>query len=120
MHNQTLRSFQQNVLVAALMLGLGVAPDASATRHAVTVCSDKLVTPSCLNPDDSTLRKAYFCAHDNDSIDLTDLKACTITLTAPLTGYADNVTLIGPGRSDLIITGSSARRVIVHNGTGTL
>lgn len=91
-----------------------------SANHLVTTCTDAFVTPQCSTPDDGTLRKAYFCAKDGDSIDLTNLRPCTITLTAPLTDSAQDLTLLGPGRGVVAIRGQNKNRVLVHNGSGTL
>src|SRR3569833_3123231 len=123
MHRPSTRNrflLRENTLAAAMLLGLGLAEDASAARHAVTLCSDKAVTPQCNTGDDGTLRKAFFCAHDGDSIDMSSLRSCTITLAAPLTDGAQNLTLIGPGRQNLTLDGHQKWRVLVHNGSGTL
>lgn len=82
-----------------------------------------VVVQNCNDSGPGSLREAYFDAIDGDVIDLTQLACSTITLTngaltdSPLTA---NVTLNGPGKNTLTISGSHASRVLRHNGSGYL
>lgn len=106
--------------VALILVGLDV-PDAScAVTHVVTSCSEPLVEPSCQQPDDGTLRHAFFCAGNTDTIDLTGLQCSVITLDRALTDGAPYLTLKGPGKDLLRIDGAGKGRVLVHNGSGVL
>jgi hypothetical protein len=88
----------------------------AATVHPVTTCADAPTLPTCNGIEDGTLRKAYFCAQDNDVIDLSALQCSKITLSAPLTGAPAHVTLYGPGKDKLSIDGAGKFRVLVHSG----
>jgi hypothetical protein len=89
----------------------------ATTVHPVTTCADAPVLPTCNGIEDGTLRKAYFCAQDNDVIDLSALQCSKITVSAPLTGAPAHVTLYGPGKDKLSIDGAGKFRVLVHSGT---
>jgi hypothetical protein len=112
------RSLRLRPLAACLMLASGAAT-AGAT-HVVTTCADSLVFPVCDGQDDGTLRRSFFCAQNNDTIDLTQLQCSVITLNGALTDGAAYVTLKGPGSDLLKIDGASKGRVLVHNGNGEL
>ena len=97
---------------------LALAFDAHATTvHPVTTCADAPVLPVCNGIEDGTLRKAYFCAQDNDVVDLSALQCSKITLSAPLTGTPAHISLYGPGKDKLSIDGAGKFRVLVHSGT---
>jgi hypothetical protein len=87
-----------------------------ALAHVVNTCDDAPVLPICDGKDDGTLRKAYFCAQNNDTIDLTQLTCSKITLSAPLTSSPVTLSLYGPGKDKLAIDGAGQFRVLVHNG----
>jgi len=94
-----------------------LAPSATlAITHVITTCDDAPVQPTCDGIDDGTLRKAYGCALNNDTIDLTQLACSKITLSAPLTSGPVTLTLVGPGQDKLTIDGAGKFRVLVHNG----
>lgn len=117
------RSLRLRPLVACLMLasGAGVSPAATAgVTHLVTTCTDSLVFPACDGQDDGTLRRSYFCAQNDDTIDLSQLQCSVITLGGALTDGAAYVTLQGPGSDLLKIDGANKGRVLVHNGSGEL
>ncbi|HET7062706.1 MAG TPA: choice-of-anchor Q domain-containing protein [Rudaea sp.] len=86
----------------------------------MTTCADSLVFPACDGQDDGTLRRSYFCAQNDDTIDLTQLQCSVITLSGALTDGAAYVTLQGPGSDQLKVDGANKGRVLVHNGNGEL
>jgi hypothetical protein len=109
---------------AAHVAGLAAAVPGPATTlgvtHLVTTCADQLV-PTCDGVDDGTLRKAFSCAGNGDTIDLTQLKCSAISLSSALTDSgAAYVTLQGPGRDLLAIDAGGTGRALVHNGKGAL
>jgi hypothetical protein len=107
---------------AALFAATTAMHATASSVHVITTCNDALVTPQCDGIEDGTLRKAYFCAQNNDTIDLTNLQCSTVTLSAPLTTSADNLSIEGPGKDLLAINGAGKFRVFVHTGSnsGTL
>jgi len=109
---------------AAQLAGVTPAALAPATTlgvtHLVTTCDDQLV-PACDGVEDGTLRKAFFCAGNGDTIDLTQLKCSVISLSSALTDSgAPYVTLKGPGKDLLAIDAGGKGRALVHNGNGAL
>ena len=105
---------------AAHFGGAGPATTLAVT-HMVTTCNEPMVPPTCDGIDDGTLRKAYFCSGNNDTIDLTQLACSVITLNGTLTdGGGSYLTLKGPGKDLLRIDGGGKGRVLVHNGSGAL
>lgn len=94
---------------------LRVAPSAVKT-HFVTTCDDTLVLPTCDGIDDGTLRKAFACAGNNDTIDLSQLQCSKITLGAALVSPAVSLTLVGPATGTLTLDAGGQSRVLVHNG----
>jgi len=89
--------------------------------HVVNTCADSVVPITCDGIDDGTLRKAYSCALNGDTIDLTQLQCSVISLDAALTdGFAPYVTLQGPGKDLLAIDAGGKGRALVHNGNGAL
>jgi hypothetical protein len=111
---------------AAHFTGFAAAAPGPATTlgvtHLVTICEDQIVPFVCDGVEDGTLRKAYSCAHNGDTVDLTQLKCSTISLSAALTDDlgARYVTLKGPGKDVLAIDAGGKGRALVHNGNGTL
>ena len=91
----------------------------AAATHLVTTCNDQNPVTPCSAGDDGTLRHAYSCAADGDTIDLTQLQCSKITLSDVLFNLTGNITLDGPGREKLTIEAASRRRVISHGGSGT-
>ena len=94
-------------LAAALALNLCIVPAvalADGIVHVVTTCDDALVLPDCNAADDGTLRHAFACVQNGDSIDLTNLQCSTITLSAPLTSGPVGFTINGPGPDSLTIS----------------
>ena len=85
----------------------------------VTTCNDQVPLTPCSAGDDGTLRHAYSCAADGDTIDLSQVQCSKITLSDVLFNLVGNITLNGPGRENLTIEAASRRRVIAHGGNGT-
>lgn len=106
-----IRGWRLRPLAACLALAFDAH---AATSHLVTTCADSDVPPTCDGVEDGTLRKAYSCAQDFDTIDLTTLQCSTITLSAPLTGGSAHLSLYGPGKDALSIDGAGKFRVMVH------
>ena len=104
--------------VALILCTTSPAAMAAAT-HLVTTCNDQIAVTPCSAGDDGTLRHAYSCAADGDTIDLTQLQCSKITLSNVLFNLIGNITLSGPGREKLTIEAASKRRVISHGGNGT-
>lgn len=83
--------------------------------------SPKVPVTTC---DETSLRNAIAGAMDGDTIDLTALTACQITLTTgSILVNVDNLALNGPGADQLTIDGGyynySYNRVFTHTGGGT-
>jgi len=114
MHLPRIRGLRLCPLAACLALAFDAN---AATVHPVTTCADAPVLPVCNGIEDGTLRKAYFCAQDNDVVDLSALQCSKITLTAALTGAPAHISLYGPGKDKLSIDGAGKFRVLVHSGT---
>ena len=112
----------------AVVHAAGVAPAAlgpattQGVTHFVTTCDDQIVPFVCDGVEDGTLRKAYSCAHNGDTVDLTQLKCSVISLSGALTDDlgAPYVTLKGPGKDLLAIDAGGKGRALVHNGNGAL
>ena len=86
----------------------GVAPGKrAATTINVSICAES---------GPGSLRDALASAVDGDTIDLTDLRNCTITLESGALTTSAAVTLRGPGEADLIIDGANADRVLYGLG----
>jgi len=79
----------------------------SATRIDVSICAES---------GPGSLRDALASAVDGDTIDLTDLRNCTITLESGALTTSAAVTILGPGEADLIIDGASSDRVLYGLG----
>jgi hypothetical protein len=94
--------------------------------HAAPIAPDR--TPALIsvaNCDDSgpgSLRDAFTNAVSGDVIDLTSLGCSSITLSSgALTTSVDDLTINGPGASDLAIDGGNSDRVMAHTSYyGTL
>jgi hypothetical protein len=84
---------------------------APAKRTATTV-----VVSICAESGPGSLRDALASAVDGDTIDLTDLGNCTITLASGALATSAAVTILGPGEADLVIDGASADRVLCALG----
>lgn len=95
--------------LAACTALLFAATGHAATTHLVTRCDD---TPALCTGDDGTLRQAWECSGDGDTIDLRQLQCSRITLTGPLQHVHTNVTLLGPGRDKLTLDGGGQSQII--------
>lgn len=97
--------------------GLGhLLPQATRADIPVTNCNDS---------GPGSLRNAIATAASGDRVDARTLGCGTITLTSgQLQVFANNLTIIGPGRDALVVRNGVApgpsSRVIHHTGTGTL
>ena len=81
----------------------------SGAKVAVTAC------------DEAALRSAIAGVGDGDTVDLTDLRNCTITLTdGALHVAVDNLTLSGPSDNSLVLDGGNIDSVLYHSGYGEL
>jgi hypothetical protein len=92
-----------------------LAPQASASSRA---------GPSVTNCNDSgagSLRAAVSSAQSGDTVDLSKLRCSTITLTGgAITTALDDLTIVGRSKSNVVIDGNLADRVLEHSGSGTL
>jgi hypothetical protein len=105
------------MLAASIALAFaGSFSNALATTHVVTQCADSTAVPVCNGIDDGTLRQAFACAQQDDSVDLSQLQCSKITLAAPLTSGPVSLSLEGPGRDQLTIEAGGSFRTLVHNG----
>lgn len=83
------------------------------------------ITTPVTNCDDDgsagSLRSVVGAAADGDTIDLSALTCSTITLTqGAIAAGVDNITLVGPADSTLVIDGNQNDYVVQHTGTGTI
>ncbi|HET7064430.1 MAG TPA: choice-of-anchor Q domain-containing protein, partial [Rudaea sp.] len=108
--------FPLRPLAAAFALAQMASTALAGVTHVVTTCDDAPVLPTCNGIDDGTLRQAFNCAQDGDTVDLTQLQCSTITLSAPLTSGPVGLTLSGPGAQYLTITANNQFRPLAHNG----
>jgi hypothetical protein len=107
---------------------IGDALPASRTRLQGGITSKALshtgATISVNNCNDNgagSLRAAVASAHSGDTVDLGKLRCATITLTSgAITTALDDLTITGPGKSNVVIDGNSSDRVLNHDGSGTL
>jgi len=117
------RSMRQRPLAACVTLALAAAGLClQAEVRAATV-----PVTSCDDDGPGTLRQVILAAEDGDTLDLTGLTCGTIELAslidisvialpkAPLL----NVTVQGPGRDKLTISGADATAILRHGGNGT-
>jgi hypothetical protein len=102
-------------VVGCVIPAVGIA----ATVHVVTSCVDQNVLVNCQQGDDGTLRHAYQCAGDGDTVDLSQLTCSTVSLAGPLNGAVGNVTVNGPGRDRLIIDARGRFRALSHSGSSS-
>ena len=70
----------------------------------------------CAESGPGSLRDALASAVDGDTIDLTDLRNCTITLESGALTTSAAVTIRGPGEADLVIDGANSDRVLYGLG----
>ncbi len=108
-------------LAAALGLGSLVTP-AIAANIVVHACSDADIFIGGGGPIPIILfglRSSVTYANSGDTIDMTGLTACTITLTngeIPIT--VNDLTIKGPPGHPVTINGGAASRIFNHSGTG--
>ncbi len=104
-------------LAAALGVG-GLTSPAIGANLVVQACSDDNV----FHPPQLFLyglRSRVGIAKDGDTIDMTELSNCTITLTdGAIPVPVNNLDFIGPNDKSLTIDGHSSDRVFNHTGTG--
>jgi hypothetical protein len=113
--NSKIRSLRLDPLMACLALAPWAGATAAVT-HVVDQCSDSAAPFVCDGNDDGTLRKAFSCAGNDDTIDLSQLQCSTITLGAALVSPVVSLTLVGPASGTLTLDGNGQSRVLVHNG----
>jgi hypothetical protein len=89
---------------------------AAPVTHIVTTCDDTGVAPTCDGQDDGTLRKAFSCAGNGDTIDLSQLRCSRITLATALVSGPGDLILRGPADATLTLDGDGRSRVLVHEG----
>jgi hypothetical protein len=101
-------------LAAALLMPAGHASVRPAERGSLQV-------GNCDDAGPGRPRGTVAAAASGDTVDLSGLSCGTITLSsgAIVVGAAD-LTLTGPGRQQLTISGGDTDRVFDHAGTGTL
>jgi hypothetical protein len=107
----------------AALFAVAAQPALATTWH-VNACSDGYAGD--VNTHIGSLRFAAVNAAGNDTIDLSSLQSCTISLTTGAVVLKQkNITLAGPGKDLLTIqqgfdVGAKIDRIIDHEGTGTL
>jgi hypothetical protein len=82
--------------------------------HLVTTCNDPDISPLCDGHDDGTLRKAFTCAGNGDTIDLRQLQCSKITLSQTLVAREVTLGLLGPGQDKLTIDAGGKFRAFAH------
>ncbi|HEX5124968.1 MAG TPA: right-handed parallel beta-helix repeat-containing protein [Rhodanobacteraceae bacterium] len=76
---------------------------------------------NCDDAGAGSLRDAVGHAQDGDTVDMTALACGTITLaTGAIVTFANNLTVEGPGTTDLFIDGNYTSRALAHAGNGVL
>lgn len=102
-------------LAAALLMPAGHAGVRSAAVHGTVQVSN------CDDAGPGSLREAVAAAADGDVVALGGLGCDTITLSSgPIAIAVANLSLVGPGREALAISGGDGQRVFDHGGSGTL
>ena len=97
-----------------------LAPARQASKTPSHTAATFVVT-SCSDSGPGTLRDVIDnFAGDGDTIDMTQLTCGTITLGTGLVTSVNNLTIEGPGPTNLLLDGGDAVRPIAHLGTGTL
>jgi len=102
---------------------LSVALLASAALPASTASAATVRVLNCHDSGAGSLRGAVASANSGDTIDLTRLSCRKIVLTSGEIHIAQqDLSLIGPGRSGLVLDGNNASRVLMHDSAtpGTL
>jgi len=112
----------RRVPLAAQLVGMFALADASAcfaaTTWTVTSCSN--ATNGTGNT--GTLRYAMTHATDGDTVDMTGLVCSTISMTeagttaGSITMPGGTITVLGPGRDKLTISGDGTQRIFYHQG----
>ncbi|HEY6892915.1 MAG TPA: choice-of-anchor Q domain-containing protein [Rhodanobacteraceae bacterium] len=107
------------VALAAWFGSAAVADHAHAQGHSAAAGGGStLAVTEC---SESAVREAVASASSGDTIDLTALSACTITLAAGEIAVAvDDLTVEGPADSSLTLSGNHASRIFHHTGQGLL
>lgn len=94
------------------------------TSAALPVSTASAATIHVMNCNDSgvgSLRGSVASALSGDTIDLTRLRCSRIVLTSGQISIAQpDLSLIGPGRSRLILDGNHASRIFLHDGGDTM
>src|SRR3982750_1438343 len=110
-------------LARATHLKLRPAPEASNLRFRAPVgvapvqrAAATINISICAESGPGSLRDALANAVDGDTIDLTDLVNCTITLETGALTTSAAVTILGPGEADLTIDGANSDRVLYSLG----
>ncbi|HVT33277.1 MAG TPA: choice-of-anchor Q domain-containing protein [Rhodanobacteraceae bacterium] len=103
----------------AAVFGSAAAADHSHARVPGPVRGGSIIAVT--ECSESAVREAIASASDGDSIDLTALSGCTITLAAGEIAIAvDNLTVQGPADNSLTLSGNHASRIFHHTGHGLL
>jgi hypothetical protein len=103
----------QFILASILVLG------AFAAAPVVPARADTKVVSNTNDSGPGSLRQAIADAVDGDTIDLTGISG-VITLTSFELSVNKDLTIIGPGTSNLTISGNNARRVFFVSGGKTV
>src|SRR5690349_3295338 len=120
------RSAQRPLAAGLSILFAAAASSAAAITHLDPTPPAHAVVPAVpvLNCDDDgpgSLRQTIADAAPGETIDLTALTCSMVSLTTGYIGIAqDDLTLIGPGASQLAIDAGSTSGVLRHTGVGTL
>src|ERR1700749_3274195 len=107
-------------------LAMCVAALLGLTAPAVFAAS--VFVPNCSNTGTGSLRSAIAAANSGDTVDMSSLTSSspscaqsTITLTTGNIVIPQNdLTIVGPGTTQLAVSGNSEYRVFKHAGSGTL
>jgi hypothetical protein len=103
--------------LAAVLCLTAPAAGVAATTWTVDTCNDA----SAGSGTTGSLRYVAANAASGDSVDMTGLACSTISLsTGAITFAQADITLNGPGKDALSISGNHNDRVLSHMGTGTL
>jgi hypothetical protein len=106
------------VALAALFGSAAVADHAQADTPAPAREGSTLAVTEC---SETALRQAIAGASSGDTIDLTQLSGCTITLAAGEIAVAvDDLGVQGPADRSLTLSGNQASRIFHHTGHGLL
>jgi hypothetical protein len=89
---------------------------APAGAPSKTGAAATIIVSTCAESGTGSLRDALASAVDGDTVDLTDLRNCTITLESGALTTSAAVTVLGPGEADLIVDGAGTDRVLYALG----